>query len=284
MKKRFSLIIVMLLSTFLFTQCIKEPVENTTITGQITNSQTGNGLANATLSFCEPFTHGANSSTVNPRVVFTVTTNATGQYNTTTAVVGTYTLMVQATGFFTVYYDNFVVSSGVLTTIPPITIVQTLANSVFRIVLTWGVNPSDLDSHLTGPTASSNTRFHIYYSNDTYNPSNAVPIVILDVDDTNSYGPETTTINTFQNGLYRFSVHNYSDQSTNGGSEIKSSPAKVDVYGTTGLIKTYTAPTFITGGGNTWIVFEMTVANGVYTIVDKNTYITSSSASGVTKK
>lgn len=281
------MIVVVLSTVILFTQCQKdEPVVKTTITGQITNSQTGNGLANATLSFCEPFVHGANSTTVTPKVVFTVTTDALGQYNTASAVVGTYTLMVQATGFFTIYFDNFVVTAGAVpTTIPPITVVQTLANSVFRIVLTWGLSPYDLDSHLTGPTATTNTRFHVYYSVDTYNPSSAVtPIIILDVDDTSSYGPETTTINTFQNGLYRFSVHNYSDQSTSGGAQIYSSPAKVDVYGTTGLIKSYTAPAFVSGGGNTWIVFEMTVANGVYTIVDKNTYTYSSSASGVTKK
>jgi uncharacterized protein YfaP (DUF2135 family) len=32
-----------------------------------------------------------------------------------------------------------------------------------RIVLDWKANPSDLDSHLTGPVSSGNGKFHIYY-------------------------------------------------------------------------------------------------------------------------
>jgi hypothetical protein len=288
MKKTFYVMILLLAAVVLFTQCKKEvPVEKTTISGQIINSQNGSGLANATLSFCEPFAHGLKSTAaVTPVVVFKVITNSSGQYTTTEAVVGTYTLMIEATNFFTLYIDNYVIASGLTSTLPPITLVQTLSNSLLRIVLTWGQTPYDLDSHLTGPTAGSSTRFHVYFSNDRYNPASSItPIIILDTDDTSSFGPETTTINSWQAGTYRYSVFNYSDQTVAGGGGIKNSPASVQIYGPTGLLKTYAPATFTANGGNTWVVFEMTVtANGSYTITDKNIYVNSTASDAVTKK
>jgi hypothetical protein len=288
MKKSIFLMFGLMAVVLLFTQCKKEePVEYTTISGQITNSQTGLGLANATLSFCKPFSHGLKSTEASsPVIVFTVVTDAYGQYNTTKAVVGTYTLMVEASNFFTLYIDDFVVASGLTNSLPPLTLVQTLSNSLLRIVLTWGLTPYDLDSHLTGPVAGTAPRFHVYFSNSTYNPTSAVtPIIILDTDDTSSYGPETTTINSWQAGTYRYSVFNYSNETATGAAEILSSPALVKVYGPTGLLKSYSPPAVPANGGNTWVVFEITVtANGTYAIVDKNTYATAVDSYSVTKK
>ena len=58
---------------------------------------------------------------------------------------------------------------------------ETLDDDEYRVILTWGSSPSDLDSHLEGPG------YHVFYSNKT--GKNAE----LDVDDTTSYGPETVT-------------------------------------------------------------------------------------------
>ncbi|MEI6048286.1 MAG: hypothetical protein WCS03_05265 [Bacteroidota bacterium] len=283
MKKNYYLFVALLAGVIFFTQCKKETlVEKTTISGIIVNSQNGLGLTNATISFCKPFDHGL---TATPEVVFVVTTNSTGQYTTDQAIVGTYTIMIQAVNFFTLYIDNFVVATGLGSTFDPITLVQTLSGAVLRIVLTWGETPSDLDSHLTGPTADPLTRFHVYFSVDSYNPANATtPIVNLDVDNTTNFGPETTTINIWQVGTYRYSIFNYSDQSSSGGAGIKSSPAAVKVYGTTGLLKSYSPPTFPASGGNTWVVFEITVTDNTYTITDKNTWINSTNSGAVTKK
>ena len=67
-----------------------------------------------------------------------------------------------------------------------------------RAVLTWGANPSDLDSHL----AYENN--HIYYSKKVGSKAH------LDVDDTNSYGPETITIVKKKEGKkYLYAIHNY---------------------------------------------------------------------------
>ena len=289
MKKTLYTVIVLLTTIILFTQCKKEdPVVYTSISGQIINSQTGTGLANATLSFCKPFTHTLKSTeATTPDVVFKVVTDAYGNYTTTQAIVGTYTLMIEASGYFTAYYDNYIIATGVLTTLPQITLVQTLAaNSQLRIVLTWGAAPSDLDSHLTGPIAgSTTTRFHVYFSDDTYPSSSITPIIKLDVDDTSSFGPETITINSWTAGIYRYSVYNYSNSLATGAAEILASPASVKVYGQSGLLKSYTPPAATATSGNTWVVFEITAtANGAYTITDKNTWVTTTTSSAVTKK
>jgi hypothetical protein len=285
MKKNLLFITVLLAVAISFSHCHKsDNVQKATIAGQIINSQTGLGLANATVSFCKPFTHGLKSTTADPEVVFFVTTDASGNYSSTEAIVGTYTIMIVAANYFTQYVDNFVIVFGVTNSFAPVTLAQTLGSSVLRVVLTWGVTPSDLDSHLTGPIASSSSRFHVYWSADQY-PTSGTPIIILDVDNTHSYGPETVTINSLTTGLYRYSVHNYSDQTTSGGQGIASSPANVKVYGPSGLIKSYNAPAFSSGGGNTWVVFELNATSTTaFTITDKNTWTQAASTGSVTKK
>lgn len=143
-----------------------------------------------------------------------------------------------------------------------------------RIVLTWGVNPEDLDSHLTGPdslsdgsTTDDTNRFHIYYANDTGD------VAGLDVDDVTSYGPETITISppssssTLRPGLYRYSVHHFY-----GNSDISNSNASVtlQIGGTT---RTFTPPSGSPGENALWTVFELVVnSSGVATIYEINTF------------
>lgn len=237
-----------------------------TIQGQILNSQTGQGLNGATVSF----TFGTDTSFTNSDL--TVNTNTTGNYLINQAPTGTFTCVVRATGFFTQVISNISITNG-SNTIDPTTIVGTVTGGNFRIVLTWGETPSDLDAHLTGPdSVNAANRFHCYYSSK--NPIGSG--VRLDVDDVTSYGPETVTIYNFRNGTYRYSVHNYSNQGTNGSNGIASSPAKVEVYDQSGLLKRYSAPPATTG--NTWRVFEIIVNGTSKTINDINTYVTASSS------
>lgn len=69
--------------------------------------------------------------------------------------------------------------------------------------LTWGENPSDLDSHLLTPSGA-----HIYYAHKTDDGAS------LDYDDTSSYGPEHVAITTLNDGEYLYSVHWYSGAGT----------------------------------------------------------------------
>lgn len=137
-----------------------------------------------------------------------------------------------------------------------------------RIVLNWETDPADLDSHLTGPMASSNNRFHIYYA------AASADVAKLDVDDVTSFGPETVTISPptgsskLRAGLYRYSVHHYSGMST-----IPDSPARVRVIFDTGVERSYTPPvsTSWRGDNDVWVVFEMNVSStGDMTFTDVN--------------
>lgn len=117
-----------------------------------------------------------------------------------------------------------------------------------RIVLSWGASPSDLDAHLA---YGSN---HIYWSDKEGSNAN------LDVDDVNSYGPETITINQKNNGQeYVFAVHDYSDKRTPNTMNLSNSQAKVFVYIGSSLVRTYYVPRDMQG--NLWTVFKLN-ANG----------------------
>lgn len=91
------------------------------------------------------------------------------------------------------------------------------------VKLTWGANPRDLDTHLTGPQEGTDSRFRVYYSNKDETIGNVT--INLDVDDTTSYGPEVLTIPSFVlPGRYRYSVYHYS-----GSGTIFSSPTRVEL-------------------------------------------------------
>ncbi|SHI45069.1 tetratricopeptide repeat protein [Flavobacterium terrae] len=112
-----------------------------------------------------------------------------------------------------------------------------------RIVLSWGSAPEDLDSHL-----SYQGGYVCYYQKDASQAN-------LDVDDTDSYGPETITITKKIHGKkYVYAVHNYSNKESNNNANLsKISNAKVYVYIGNTLIRTY-VPQF-GKTGTVWIPF-----------------------------
>lgn len=248
-----------------------DEVGDANLTGQIINSQTGEGLANATLYFTRNL-----SATDYNNADYIVTTDGNGNFTLTNAISGNYICFVVSNGYFQRIITGILISSG-NNTLDAITLVDAPETGSLRIVLTWGEIPSDLDSHLTGPEGNGE-RFHMHYSNQ--NPNEYIS---LDVDDTDSYGPETTTISAFFDGMYRFSVHNYTDRYTaDGGSGIKTSPAKVELYDSNGLIQTFNPPTF-TGNGDIWRVFEINVNGSNYTVNAVNTYVLTTTHTDITK-
>ncbi|GIS04178.1 MAG: hypothetical protein CM15mP106_6250 [Candidatus Neomarinimicrobiota bacterium] len=91
-----------------------------------------------------------------------------------------------------------------------------------RIILTWGSNPSDMDSHLITPEIDS-FNFHISYSNR--GSSESAPFVVLDLDDVDGFGPETITIKKLEAGIYTYYVHQYSNDGI-----LKESKARVQIF------------------------------------------------------
>ena len=241
---------------------------NANVNGTIINSQTGSGLANATVSVMR-------ASTSKELIVeFVVITDSYGNYELLGAAIGIFTITIEADGFFIRTVEGISFADGD-NTIEQQTIVEEPEEGTYRIVLSWGENPYDLDSHLTGP--NGDTRFHVYYGDSNFGDDN----INLDVDDTYSYGPETITIKDFTDGMYRYSIHNFSDQSSMGGAAIETSPTKIEVFNYEGLVSTFIAPAF-TGEGNTWRVFEMTSSGNSVTIQPINTYLQASSDSDMT--
>lgn len=135
-----------------------------------------------------------------------------------------------------------------------------------RIVLSWGKSPSDLDSHLSYPNN------HIcYYHKEGTNAN-------LDVDDTDSFGPETITIEKrAQNQKYIYAVHDYSDKNRVDNDNLSNiSNAKVYVYIGNTLIKSYDVPK--RKKGTVWVVFMIDESGN---IIDINNFENSTSWEGV---
>ncbi|NPA09853.1 MAG: tetratricopeptide repeat protein [Chlorobi bacterium] len=135
-----------------------------------------------------------------------------------------------------------------------------------RIVLSWGKSPSDLDSHLSYPNN------HIcYYHKEGTNAN-------LDVDDTDSFGPETITIEKrAQNKKYIYAVHDYSDKNRMDNDNLSNiSNAKVYVYIGNTLIKSYDVPKY--KKGTVWVVFMIDESGN---IIDINNFENSASWEGV---
>ena len=126
-----------------------------------------------------------------------------------------------------------------------------------RIVLNWEKYPYDLDSHLSFPGN------HIFFQRKEGSLAN------LDVDDTNSYGPETITIENKKFGeVYHYFVHDYSNRKDPDSFQLSTSGAKVFVYVGQSLVKTYYIPK--NKNGNVWNLFKIN-ENGE--IIDINTII-----------
>ena len=141
-------------------------------------------------------------------------------------------------------------------------IAQAVPNKI-KIVLTWGDTPSDLDSHLTGPLPDGG-RFHMYYPYSDTNYGSPWPDVVrLDLDDITSYGPEMTTVLNRAPGVYRFSVHDYTNRDSTYSYDLSYSGATVKLFMGGELEGTYYVPQG--ADGTTWTVFEIN-GNNVTTI------------------
>lgn len=216
------------------------------ISGKVTNALTGQGAGNITINL-----RAGKDITTGP-VVATTTTQSDGTYSFNGINAGDYTAEASGSGYITTYFNVVCVANATMpnqnAAISPV-----LATGETRIVLTWGAMPSDLDSHLTGPAPDS-SRFHIYFANPGYSYS-GIKYVDLDLDDTSSYGPETTTIYKQISGVYKFYVHDYSNGGSTNSTALSNSGAMVKVYRGNSVVATFNVPA--NQGGTVWTVFEL---------------------------
>lgn len=124
------------------------------------------------------------------------------------------------------------------------------SGSGVTMTLTWGLNPGDLDSHLYTPSGTE-----IYYRQR--GSLTVAPFVNLDVDDTDSYGPEVVTITKLMVGTYKYFVHNY-DGYADG--PIAASSARVELNIPGRAAELFTPPaTGESSSTDYWTLFEMDV-------------------------
>ncbi len=113
-----------------------------------------------------------------------------------------------------------------------------------RVVLSWGRSPFDLDLHTVFPGS------HVFFRQKVGVAAN------LDVDDIDSFGPETITIEKKAFGQpYVFAVHDYSNRLLTGRAALSESGAKVFVYIGQSLIRRYEVPA--ARQGTLWTVFSI---------------------------
>lgn len=209
-------------------------------------------------------------------------TDATGVANFTQLPSGPVSVYVSVSGYTpavrTVQLACSAPTPVAMALSPTTTGAGAIAAGQFRVILNWGENPSDLDSHLTGPGTATD-RWHIYYSNQ-----NDGGVCALDVDDVSSFGPETVTCPAtstgasavpLRPGVYRYSVHHYS-----GSTTVGASGANVRLELGNGAVYTYTPPALAwRGEDDVWTVFELTVnTNGTLSVAPVNTLGSASSS------
>ncbi len=181
-----------------------------TVEGVVLDAVTGKGVANASLTFRPK---EASAETVTEK------TDARGVFRAKLTPAD-YEIEVKAQGYiaevFTLTVEKGKTCSGEQFVISP------ELSGEARIVLEWGAEPLDLDSHLTG-SASGGSNIHVYYASQQAS-FGGTKIAELDLDDTDGYGPETTTIYDLQ-GTYTFTVVDFQSTGT-----MASNGATVKVY------------------------------------------------------
>lgn len=218
------------------------------VNGKILNALNGIGVGGLTVNLRE----GINVTT--GIIVATTSTGSDGSYSFTNLYAGNYTAEVSGTGYNTTYFTITCIG-GTTTPNQDATITPILSSCETRIILTWGTTPGDLDSHLTGPLPDG-TRFHMYYPYAEANLGSSWPeYVTLDLDDVTSYGPETTTIYQQIDGIYRYSVHDYTNRNSSSSTALSNSCAQVRVYRGSDLVENFNVP--FNQEGTLWTVFEL---------------------------
>ena len=221
---------------------VNDTNENGTLQGTVKNSVSGAAVSDVTFVFREGWNAASSAA-----VVKTVSSDGSGKYSVELPT-GYYTVTLSKSGFVTGTANLTVVAGNQN---KDLTLSPVEAAGTWRIVLEWGATPRDLDSHTKIYDGSTLQKEVYYHAKTYYNSSLGANEVALDLDDTTSYGPETTTITEVSGHTYNYFVHQY----TSDG-QLAGCGAKVTVYKGGSLVRTYNVPT--SGiSGRFWYIFRI---------------------------
>ena len=166
---------------------------------------------------------------------------------------GEHEMIVTKDGSYVPTTGAFSLSDGKISSTNNISIPKEVDYQRVKIILDWGEYPRDLDAHV------QNERYHVYYSNMSE------PGIMLDRDDTSSFGPETITIKEPDpNSVFKYYIVNFSDRGDYSSSRLSNSGAKVSVYLNNEYKGTYEVkPNQV---GLIWNVFEIINGNEIRVI------------------
>lgn len=216
------------------------------ITGRITSATTGAAVTDVSYKVVNGLnmTEGAS--------IKEGITDADGRYSFVLPA-GYYTLIATKEGYTTGYIN--ITANGGESVTANASLSPTLTGNNFRVVLTWGAYPSDLDSHLFG-YSDTGANYHVYYGNKNGYQADGTRIANLDVDDTTSYGPETTTFIIDATGKYEYYIDWFS-----GSGTWATCNGHVQVFNGGRLVYEFDAPNVNSQSGS-WKVFS--VENGIF--------------------
>ncbi len=211
------------------------------ISGSVRDSQTGASLAGVSITVS-----GGGGSAV---------TASDGSFTITNIPAGTVTLTATLAGFITASRTVTVQANDTASANLAMSQQSSLGTGQVRVVLSWGPEPRDLDSHLTGPSSTGSSRFHVYYASRGSLTSD--PKANLDRDNTQggNNGPETITITEVRSGVYRYSVHDFTNRSSSTSSALSQSSAHVALFFGDRQVAEFDVPR--NTPGTVWTVFEL---------------------------
>jgi putative cell wall-binding protein len=237
-----------------------------TVKGTIGSAVTGEAIPSAEVNIRKGYQN------ITGDIIQTVLTDDNGNYTILGLPSGLYTAEVKLDGYVP-YQFNIRSENGKVIEQQNGAITPVIPNNQTRIVLTWGNSQMDLDAHLTGP-GKENDRFHLYWDAREYYEDGHLIANVDATDIRSTTKPETITIQQQKDGVYRYSVFNYSYRLHEGSTALANSEAKVDLYKGNTLISTLYVPS--TSTGKLWTAFEL---NGddlslVNTVSDGYTFFT----------
>lgn len=131
------------------------------------------------------------------------------------------------------------------------------ASGQYRIVLTWGARPRDLDAHLRVPPDLEHSSYYFLYYGSR-GRLEEFPFAHLENIVNSGYGPEDIIITQAIQGTYVYYVY----QSTTDGS-LTTSQGNVKLYRGDSLLGSWNVPS--SGDGRNWYVFDLNAITGEVT-------------------